>query len=155
MPIEWLSQDKCKKMIGHHTYGRMATTGLDNKPYITPVNYVYIDDSVYIHTGFEGRKIDNINANPAVCFEISSPGNLYISEKACGFTMRYWSIMIEGKASFVEDILLKRKVIDTLMAKYSMNLDYTDPADEDLKNVNIIKISTDKISGKLSVDPIE
>jgi nitroimidazol reductase NimA-like FMN-containing flavoprotein (pyridoxamine 5'-phosphate oxidase superfamily) len=155
MPVEWLSQEKCRKMLGHQTYGRMATSGPDNLPYITPVNYVYLNDSIYIHTGFSGRKIENINSNPDVCFEISSPGNLYVSEKACGFSMRYWSIIIEGKASFVEDSAMKREVIDALMDKYSMNLDYTPPTDEELKRVNIIEISTDKISGKISVDPAE
>lgn len=154
MPIQWLSQEKCKKMMGHQTYGRMATTGPDNKPYITPVNYIFIDDSVYIHTGFKGRKIDNINANPSVCFEISSSGNLYTGDRACDFTMRYWSIIIEGKASFIDDLSIKRKVIDKIMSKYSMNLDYTDPADEDLQGVNIIEIKSDKISGKISVDPM-
>ena len=155
MPVEWLSKEKCKKMLGHHTYGRMATTDPDNTPYITPVNYIYMNDSIYIHTGFAGRKIDNINSNPRVCFEISSPGNLYISDKACGFTMRYWSIIIEGKASFINDAALKREVIDVLMNKYSMNLDFTPPTDEDLERVNIIGISTDKINGKISVDPAE
>lgn len=155
MPVEWLSQEKCRKMLGHQTYGRMATTGPDNLPYITPVNYVYMDDSIYIHTGFSGRKIENLNFNPVVCFEISSPGNLYVSEKACGFSMRYWSIIIEGKASFINDIALKREVIDALMDKYSMNLEFSPPTDEEMERVNIIRISTDKISGKLSVDPAE
>jgi nitroimidazol reductase NimA-like FMN-containing flavoprotein (pyridoxamine 5'-phosphate oxidase superfamily) len=132
MPVEWLSQEKCRKMLGHQTYGRMATSGPDNLPYITPVNYVYLNDSIYIHTGFSGRKIENINSNPDVCFEISSPGNLYVSEKACGFTMRYWSIIIEGKASFVEDSAIKRVVIDAIMDKYSMNLEFSPPTDDEM-----------------------
>jgi len=153
MPIEWLSQEKCRKMLGHQTYGRMATTGPDGIPYITPVNYVYIHDRIFIHTGFTGRKIENIKNSPKVCFEISAPGNLYISEKACGFSMRYWSIILWGKAEFIEDTALKREAIDALMSKYSMNLEFTDPTEEDIKRVNIIAISIDEISGKISVDP--
>ncbi len=153
MPVEWLSEEKCKKMLPQHVYGRLATTGSDGKPYITPVNYVYINDSVYFHTAFKGRKIDNISSNPDVCFEISSPGNLYISEKACGFSMRFWCILVEGNAASVSSTEEKREVLNALMQKYAGRYEYTDPTDEDISKVNIIKINVKSISGKLSVDP--
>lgn len=153
MPVEWLSQEKCKKMLPQHVYGRLATAGKDGVPYITPVNYVYINDSIYFHTGFRGRKIDNINENPVVCFEISSPGNLYISERACGFAMRFWCILVSGRAESVTSPEEKAEVLNALMNKYAGRYEYSDPTDEDISKVNIIKINVESISGKLSVDP--
>ncbi len=153
MPVEWLSEEKCKKMLPQQIYGRLATTGKDGIPYITPVNYVYINDSIFFHTGFKGRKLDNINENPNVCFEISSSGNLYLSEKACGFTMRFWCIIIEGKAEPVSSHEEKKEVLNALMKKYAGRYEYSDPTDEDIPKVNIIKINVESISGKLSIDP--
>lgn len=153
MPIEWLSEEKCKKMLGHQVYGRLATSGKGNIPYVTPVNYAYINDAIYIHCALKGRKLDNINENPAVCFEISAPGNLYISEKACGFSMRYWSILVEGNAGLVQQIEEKREALDAIMAKYAGQFEFSDPTDEDLNMVNVIKISIGSISGKFAVDP--
>ena len=153
MPVEWISQEKCKKMLPQHVYGRLATTGSDGLPYITPVNYVYINDSVYFHTGFKGRKLYNISSNPDVCFEISSPGNLYISEKACGFSMRFWCILVEGRAEAVSSNKEKKEVLDALMRKYAGRYEYTEPTDEDLSKVNVIRINVKSISGKLSLDP--
>lgn len=153
MPVEWLSQEKCKKMLPQQVYGRLATAGKDGMPYITPLNYVYINDSIYFHTGFRGKKINNINENPAVCFEISAPGNLYISDRACGFSMRYWCILVSGRAEPVTSPEEKADVLDALMKKYASRYEYSDPTDEEISKVNIIKINVENISGKLSVDP--
>lgn len=153
MPVEWLSEDKCKKMLGPQVYGRLATSGKDNVPYITPVNYAYINDAIYIHCSFKGRKLDNIAHNPSVCFEISAPGNLYISEKACGFSMRYWSILVSGKAETVDRLEEKREALDAIMNKYASRFEYSDPTDEDLEKVNVIRISIETISGKMGIDP--
>lgn len=153
MPVEWLSEEKCRKMLPQAVYGRLATAGKDGIPYITPVNYVCLNDSIYFHTGFKGRKISNIGENPRVCFEISAPGNLYIAGKACGFSMRYWCILIEGKAEQISSLEEKADVLDALMKKYAGRFEYSDPTDEDLARVNVIRINIESISGKLSVDP--
>jgi len=153
MPVEWLSEEKCKKMLGHQVYGRLATSGKENIPYITPVNYVYVNEAIYIHCAMKGRKLDNIAENPNICFEISAPGNLYISERACGFSMRYWSILVAGKAGLVNTIDEKRMALDSIMNKYAGQFEYSDPTDEDLGKVNVIKISIENISGKFAVDP--
>jgi nitroimidazol reductase NimA-like FMN-containing flavoprotein (pyridoxamine 5'-phosphate oxidase superfamily) len=153
MPVEWLSEEKCKKMLGPQIYGRLATSGKNNVPYITPVNYAYTNDAIYFHCALKGRKLDNIAENPVVCFEISASGNLYIDEKACGFSMRYWSILISGKAELVKTIEEKRTAFDAIMQKYAARFEYTDPADEDLGKVNVIKINIESISGKMGIDP--
>jgi len=153
MPIEWLSEEKCKKMLPMQTYGRLATVDPEGTPYITPVNYVYLNEAIYFHTGFEGRKIRNIKHKADVCFEISAPGNLYIAEKACGFTMRFWCILISGKAEFTNDVEEKRLALKALMDKYARRFEYSDPTDEDISRVNIIKITIESMSGKLSIDP--
>jgi len=153
MPVEWLSEEKCKKTLGPQIYGRLATSGKDNIPYITPVNYAYINDAIYIHCAMKGRKLSNIAENPAVCFEISMSGNLYISERACGFSMRYWSILIEGKAEIAEQISEKREALNAIMKKYAGQFEYSDPTDEELGKVNVIKINIGTISGKMGIDP--
>lgn len=153
MPVLWLSKEKCVNMLPYQAYGRLATVGPDNRPYITPVNYVYEEDAVFIHGGFSGRKIDNIRANSSVCFEISSRGNLYISEKACGFSMRYWSIIVEGKAEEVADPAVKKMAIGSFMEKYGRGFEFTPATDEDIEKVNVIRINIEKISGKMGIDP--
>ncbi|MCL1865527.1 MAG: pyridoxamine 5'-phosphate oxidase family protein [Spirochaetes bacterium] len=153
MPIQWLSEEKCKNMLYYQVYGRLATVGKDNVPYITPVNYAYSDDAIYIHCGMKGRKLNNIKENPIVCFEISASGNLYVSNKACGFGMDYWSILISGRAEIVQSMDIKRLGLNAIMEKYGSQFEYSDFTDDDLTTVNIIKIHIENISGKTRITP--
>ena len=152
MPVQWLSEEKCKNMLNYHIYGRLATTGKDNVPYITPINYAYDGDAIYMHCGLAGRKLNNIKENPVVCFEISAPGNFCDSDKACGFGMNYWSILIFGRAEIVQSIDAKRAGLNSIMEKYASQFDYTDFTDDDLARVNVIKINIETISGKARMD---
>lgn len=153
MPVVWLSKEKCENMLPYQAYGRLATTGADGRPYITPVNYVYEEGAVFIHTGFKGRKLNNIRNDSRVCFEISAKGNLYVSEKACGFSMRYWSILIEGRAEEVKDPAVKKMAIEALMYKYGRGFEFTPATDEEIAKVNIIRINIEELTGKMGVDP--
>ncbi|MCL2155052.1 MAG: pyridoxamine 5'-phosphate oxidase family protein [Leptospirales bacterium] len=153
MPVQWLSEEKCKNMLKYQVYGRLATAGKDNVPYITPVNYAYYDNAIYIHCALQGRKLNNIKENPIVCFEISAPGNFYDSDKACGFGMAYWSILISGKAEIVQSMDIKRLGLNAIMDKYASQFEYSDFTDDDLMSVNVIKINIESISGKTKLEP--
>jgi len=149
MRTEWLTEEKCKKMLNYQVYGRLATVGKDNIPYITPVNFAYHENAIYIHCALQGRKLNNIKENPVVCFEISASGNFCDSDKACNFTMAYWSILIFGKAEIVQTMDIKRLGLTAIMKKYASQFEYSDFTDDDLTRVNIIKINIESISGKL------
>jgi len=152
MQTHWLSEEKCKNMLKYQVYGRLATTGKDNVPYITPVNFAHHENAIYIHCGLQGRKLNNIKDNPMVCFEISAPGNFHDSDKACGFSMAYWSILIFGKAEIVQSMDAKRLGLTTIMDKYASQFEYSDFTDDDLTRVNIIKINIESISGKTKLE---
>ena len=153
MPIKWMSKQKCLKLLEKAVYGRLATCSNANQPYITPVNFVLNDGKIYFHCGFEGQKIDNINGNPRVCFEVSRHGKLYAAPLAKNFSMRYWSILVFGHASRVNDEKRKLFVMNNLMKKYAPGYEYAPLTLDDMKTCNLIEISIDKISGKVSVDP--
>lgn len=153
MPVKWMSKEKCEELLPFEDYGRLATVGADSVPYITPVNYVCRDNAIYIHTKFNGRKLENIRHNPRVCFEVSSKVSLYTSHRACGFSMRYWSILVTGKAEEIGEISLRRTAIDALMEKYGRGFEFTPVTDEELSGVNVIRISIEEITGKMGVDP--
>lgn len=154
MPVEWLSRNKCVELLSQAVYGRLASCGDDEKPYITPVNFVLFDDKIYFHSGFRGRKLDNLQQNPRVCLEISEPGKIYAPPRARDFTMRFWSVLVFGKASVVEDRGLKLTVMNSLMEKYAHGYRYEPLTLADMDAVNVIAVTMDEISGKASVDPV-
>ncbi len=153
MPVKWLSKQKCLKLLEVSVYGRLATCDVDHQPYITPLNYILIENKIYFHCGFDGRKIENIKNNQKVCFEISRHGKLYAAPNTKNFSMRFWSILVFGKVSQVNDENKKLFVMNRLMEKYASDYDYVPLTLEDMKTCNLIEISIDEISGKVSVDP--
>lgn len=153
MPIKWLSEEKSLRLMKSAVYGRLATCGNECQPYITPVNFVLIHRSIYFHCGFTGRKIDNLSSNPHVCFEVSRHGKLYAAPQAQDFSMRYWCVLVFGRAAQVTDPEKKLWVMNQLMEKYASNYDYSPLTLESMKTCNLIEIQIDKITGKVSVDP--
>ena len=136
MPVRWMSKEKCFKLLKKAVYGRLATCDNDYQPYITPVNFVLNDEKIYFHCGFKGQKIRNIKSNSKVCFEVSRHGKL-----------------VFGQASQINDEKKKLFVMNELMEKYATGYEYAPLTLADMKTCNLIEISIDKITGKVSVDP--
>lgn len=67
--------------------------------------------------------------------------------------MRFWSILVFGKASIVKDKELKLAVLNILMEKHASGYKYEPLSLDDMDIVNIVEISMDEITGKVSVDP--
>ncbi len=53
-----------------------------NKACIVPMNFVFKDNKLYLHSAKEGRKIDIIKNNN-ICFELDVKPELLKSEKPC------------------------------------------------------------------------
>ncbi len=153
MPTKWLTEEKSLRLLKGAVYGRLATCGDDHQPYITPVNFVLIEKRIYFHCGLAGRKIDNLKSNPRICFEVSRHGKLYAAPHAQNFSMRYWSVLVFGTAEQVNDPEKKLFVMNRLMEKYAANYAYVPLSLDDMKTCNLIEISIEKITGKVSVDP--
>ena len=153
MPTRWLPRAKSLRLMGKAVYGRLATCGKDGTPYITPVNFVLIGGSVYIHCGFAGRKLDNLEHSSRVCFEVSAPGRLSPGPRARDFTMRYWSVLGFGAVRRVEDPADKLRVMNRFMEKYARGRRFRGLSREDMKDVNLLEIALREVSGKVSVDP--
>lgn len=149
-----MTHEKCLRLLKKAVYGRLATSGPENEPYITPLNFVLYDGKIYFHCAFDGKKIENLRHNPSVCFEISASGKLYAAPHAKNFTMRFWSVLAFGEARQIEDPALKLDVLNALMDKYAAGYDFTPLTIEDTKTVNIFEIIIQKINGKISVDPV-
>lgn len=119
----------------------------DSIPYIVPVHYGYKDNSLYIHCAKEGRKIDIIQKNSTVCFEIEHEVRIIADETACRWTTTYTSIIGYGTAELIID---RPSVIDALnvIMKQQSGREPWHYDERDLNRVAIIKISIDSLSCK-------
>jgi hypothetical protein len=53
--------------------GRLATKGRDGWPTVKTMNFANENERIYIHSAFEGEKIDEIKGDGRVCLETDLP----------------------------------------------------------------------------------
>jgi hypothetical protein len=144
-----LNLNECEHFLKITSYGRLATLN-SSQPYITPVNYVYCNGKIYIHSKFDGQKIENITNNPKVCFEISEMVKLKYAEEPCKWSCDYWSVIIFGKASIIDDPDIKLEVINQLVIKYAEIFSFKPSRVATSDTFAIIEITIEKMTGKES-----
>ncbi|MBY9007763.1 MAG: pyridoxamine 5'-phosphate oxidase family protein [Candidatus Lokiarchaeota archaeon] len=123
---------------------------LNNVPYIVPMNFCYKDNALYLHSSRIGRKIDILKKNNNVCFEIDLDKKLEESKIPCNWTMKYYSVIGQGIASFLDEYEDKEKVMNIIMEKYSKRNQWKFPKNM-IEKVLIIKIQIIHLSGKSSI----
>ena len=82
-----LERDECLALLGQHRVGRVAVVDRDDLPFIVPVNYVMVRDTLVFRTD-PGTKLDGLRRRP-VAFQVDS-----IDEaRRTG-----WSVLVQGIA---------------------------------------------------------
>jgi hypothetical protein len=128
-----LSAEETRRVFENGLHGMLATAGDGEYPYAVPLNYVYCDGSIFIHSAREGRKVDEIRRHPKVSFCVVEMARLLPET----FDTDYRSAIAFGEA----DELLgadKEKALSRFVAKYS--------ADYQAKGVEYIKGKMDSVS---------
>ena len=120
----------------------------NNRPYIIPLNFGYKDKCIYIHSSKKGKKIDILKKNNNISFEVDIDNVLVDSEKACGFSMKYKSVVGFGKAYFISDLKGKKEALDIIMSHYSKgDFDYSS---EQIEKICLIRLDIESMTGKKS-----
>lgn len=141
-----LNLDACKHILITGKQGILAVHGDDDYPYAVPVNFVYHNDKIYIHSAMSGHKIDSIKANDKVSFCIIDKDDI-IPEK---FTTNFRSATIFGRAKLIDDEQLKFDALKALADKYSPQYPNEGIAEINgaIKRTAVIEITIEHLSGK-------
>ena len=127
----------------------VGITDLEGNPYVVPMNFGYENDTLCLHSGPEGGKIEMLQHNNNVCITFSLGHKLVYQHKqvACSYSMRSESAMCRGKVEFIEDMEEKRHALDIIMRHYTKDqFSYSDPA---VRNVKVWKVPVDQMTGKV------
>ena len=119
-------------------------------PYVVPMNYGYemLDGklTMYLHGAKRGRKIDVMQKNPKVFFELECDIVPFAGDIACQYGITYASVMGRGAAVIVEDIEEKKHALSVLM-KTQTDMDFSFE-DKMVAFVNVIRIDVAEYTAK-------
>src|ERR671916_1775327 len=149
------SKDKIIQFLNNQPVGRIASLDSNGYPQVIPMNFVYHDGVIYMHSHPFGEKLDNIRRNPNVGFEVDQhicflPSYYFHHSDASQADTLYISIVIKGNASIVEDNKEKASALNALMKKYQKEGRYQTlhPYMSSVNEVTVIKIVPKEMRGK-------
>ena len=152
------SKDKIIKFLSEESTGRISSIDKKGFPQIIPMNFVFLDNSVYMHSHIRGEKIENIKRNSKVGFEVDRnleflPSYFSDPDDASLADTLYISVVIKGEAILVEDKKEKVLALNGLMKKYQPEGRYT-PMSEDMDVLDataVIKVTPKEMNGKYKI----
>ena len=120
----------------------------DGTPYVIPMNFGYLNGSLYLHSAHEGRSISILNKNSKVCISFCPSTELVFQneEVACSYRMRSSSVICWGNVVFEEEYDKKVEALHILMKQYTdRTFRFSKPS---VDNVKIWRVDIDDISCK-------
>lgn len=120
-----------------------------DRPYVVPMNFGYRDGKVFMHSALEGRKLDGIRKNPDVCLVFETDLEMVHAEEACGFSMKYKSVIAWGKASIQEEAKDKAYGLNVIMEHYT-GREFEFPV-QALTRIVVIRVDIEEMTGKQNV----
>lgn len=145
-----LTLEQIDELLHRGDTGRLATINESGYPYVVSMHYIYYNNKIYMHGLPKGQKIDNVNRNPKVCFEVSELFGLLTDniENACDTEAEYNSVVIMGNATLIEDLDYKREVLNKIVEKYTPQFAGKELPDNMIKGTGVIQIDIVECTGK-------
>ena len=152
------SKDKIIKFLNEESTGRISSIDEQGFPQIIPMNFVFLNDLVYMHSHIRGEKIENIKRNSKVGFEVDRnleflPSYFSDPENASLADTLYISVVIKGEAQLVESNEEKVLALNGLMKKYQPEGQYK-PMNKNMGVLDataVIKIIPKEMNGKYKI----
>ncbi|MEW6043871.1 MAG: pyridoxamine 5'-phosphate oxidase family protein [Thermoproteota archaeon] len=156
--LEIKSKQKMSEFLNQEHVGRICSIDKDGYPQAIPMNFVFLNDAIYMHSHTRGEKLENIKNNNKVGFEVDReleflPSYFTHPTDASQADTLYISVVIKGIGTIVEDREEKTLALNGLMEKYQPEGGYEKirPNMAVVDEVAIIKVVPKTMRGKYKI----
>ena len=104
--LEIKSKEKIAQFLNQEHTGRICSIDENGYPQIIPMNFVFLNDAIYMHSHTRGEKLDNIRRNDKVGFEVDRslaflPSYFTHPTDASQADTLYISVVIKGRGKII------------------------------------------------------
>lgn len=142
-----MTESEAWEFLKQQEVGRLGIIA-DSEPYVVPLNYVVLGESIYFHSAREGLKMEAIQRNPRVCFLVDQFIGIKHGAGACDFSAYYRSVMARGRAQLLQDIEEITGILNALTLKYARGQEFEPASSNGLMPTAVVQIHVEHISGK-------
>ena len=89
-----------------------------NRPYVVPLNFIWMDGKIYFHGASGGRRNRVIKDNPEVCFTVCEEYGTVVDPVPADVDIAYMSVMIFGKAQPITDLGETTRILQEIVNKF-------------------------------------
>jgi hypothetical protein len=119
-----------------------------DRPYVVPLFFALVGETLYLHTGRRGRKMDMLAANPEVCLQAEVGVELRPADQPCRWGAAYQSVVAFGRAELVEEAGEKRAALAALMERYAGGGERWSFPEQKLAATAVVKVALREIHGR-------
>ena len=120
----------------------------DGEPYIVPVCFGYERNALYFHGALEGRKVELIEKDSRICFQMDADVETVKAGDPCNWAIDYRSVIGVGRAHILHSDEEKCYGLRVIMKQYAEG-EFSFPKAR-LDKTLVIKIDIESLTGKQS-----
>ena len=105
--IEELSQEESQKLLSQQFVARLGCVLKGGEPYVVPVNYLFKDGFIFIHS-LLGLKVEALRANPKACIQVDDIESFFEWRSAIAF----------GEFEEIRDAVVCEEFLREMMARF-------------------------------------
>ena len=143
-----LTDDETRAVLERGKTGILAVIGDEGYPYTVPINYVFADGAIYMHSALTGHKIDAIRNCDKASFCVIDADDVVPSDYSTNFR----SVIAFGRARIIEDEQEKERTLRLLGDKYNPGQDTALDAEvrKSFTRLHMIQLDIEHVTGKQS-----
>jgi uncharacterized protein len=140
------SRDEMETILNEESTGYLGLA-MDNQPYVVPLTYVYDQGRILFHCALTGTKLDQIRANPHVCFTVAKQtGGVVRHPQGANCNEENDSVVCYGSARIVENKLERQKLLNIF--NHHFQPDAAEISLEDAEKCYAVEIKIEKMTGR-------
>ena len=156
--LEIKSKQKVIEFLDNEQTGRIGSIDKNGYPQIIPMNFVFVNGVIYMHSHVKGEKLENITQNNKVGFEVDKnleflPSYFFDPNDASLANTFYISVVIKGEGELIAEKDEMTTALNSLMKKYQPEGKYEPIKSQDdvLNHVAVIRVTPETMTGKYSI----
>ncbi|HEY9528943.1 MAG TPA: pyridoxamine 5'-phosphate oxidase family protein [Anaerolineales bacterium] len=128
---------------------------VDGQPYVLPINFARIDDTIVLHGAKASRLLKHVEAGHPICVEATIVDGLVLARSVFHHSVNYRSVVVFGSGRLVTDAQEKLGALEAVTEHLIPGRwqEARLPNQKELNATSVVSIRIDEASAKVRVGP--